>query len=111
MKHADAIARRDSSQLTPRLFRPSWSFRRVVTVVAAANLLVAIALFLLRSPAGELSNHPSSFSPLPSQVYLLVDRIAEGHPGESFTLDLSDDDLTATADHYLARFSEVPFTR
>jgi hypothetical protein len=87
----------------------AWSARTAVLVVAAANLLLAIGLLALRSPARAdqaLAPPPA----LPAAVVELQPRIDAGRHGEPFTLDLSDAELTAVAGHALATHPDVPFS-
>jgi len=87
-----------------------WSFRRVLVLVAAVNLLLGVALFALRSPqgAGAALEPPPA---LPPQVEALRALIAEGRHGEPYVLDLTDDELSATAEYFLAQRPNVPFAR
>jgi hypothetical protein len=87
-----------------------WPIVRLVILLAVGNVLLGVAVFALRSPwatAPEVAAPPA----LPPQVERLRARIAERHPGEPYSLDLSDEELTATVGYFMARAPDVPFTR
>ena len=49
--------------------------------------------------------------PLPAQVAELQARVQRGEHGTPYALTLTDEELTATARHYLAQSEDVPFTQ
>ncbi len=85
------------------------SFGKVLALVTATNVLLGAALFVLRPPAGaDGAVVPPA---LPAPVAELEARIGQGHPGEPYLLDLSDEELTALASYVLAHAPDVPFAR
>ena len=87
------------------------TFGKALTLLVAANLLLGGTVFTLRPPWGGAAEAIAARPQLPSQVQRLAARIAEGHHGEPYTLDLSDEELTAVAGYFLADAPDVPFTR
>jgi hypothetical protein len=87
-----------------------WSFTRLLVVVAVVNLLLGGALFALRPP-GRDSGEDIPPPELPAQAEVLRAKVAAGQHGEPYALDLSDEELTATAGYFLARAPDVPFAR
>lgn len=86
------------------------SVARVLLLVVVANVVLAAALFGLRSPRSERTESVAPAT-LPPQVQALRARIAEGHPAEPYRLTLSNDELSDTANYFLAGAPDVPFTR
>ena len=83
--------------------------RRLLLLVAAVNLLLAVALLTLRPP--WRIERSAAAPPLPAQVAELQARVERGEHRTPYALTLTDDELTATARHFLARSEDVPFTQ
>lgn len=88
-----------------------WSTSKILALLVVGNLFLGGALFAFRSPSGNPTEASAPPSQLPAQVQELQARIAAGRHGEPYTLDLSDEELTATARYFLARAPNIPFTR
>ena len=84
------------------------SVRRLLLVIAA-NVLIALALFVNRPP--WYVERVTVTLPLPAQVEQLRQRVERGDRGAAYAVSLTNDDLTATARHFLARREDVPFTQ
>jgi len=84
---------------------PSW-----LVALVLANTLLALALFALRPPWASPTSDAQA-PELPVQIRALQQRVAEGHPGEPYALDLSDAELTAAAGYFAATAPDVPFIR
>ncbi len=80
----------------------------LLALVVAVNVVVGSVLFLARVPAapGRSTAAPHE---LPAQVKDVQAAIDEGRHGEGYALALSDADLTALADYFLAETPESPF--
>ena len=89
----------------------SWSIGKVLVLVTAANLLLGSALLFLRPPSGSADAAAGPPPALPTEVHELQAKLAQGRSGEPYTLDLSNEELTATAGYFLARGRNIPFTR
>jgi hypothetical protein len=82
---------------------------RLLLLVTVVNVLLAVGLLTLRPPwRVERSAAPP---PLPVQVAELQARVERGEQGRPYALVLTDDELTATARHFLALSEDVPFTQ
>jgi hypothetical protein len=82
---------------------------RLLLLVTVVNLLLAVGLFALRPPwRVERMTAPPA---LPAQVAELQARVARGEHGAPYTLALTDAELTATAQYFLAQSADVPFTQ
>lgn len=80
---------------------------RLLLLVTAVNVLLAVGLLLLRPPwRVERSDAPPT---LPAQVAELQARVARGEHQTPYTLTLADDELTATARYFLAQSEDIPF--
>lgn len=87
-----------------------WSVRRVILLAAAANLLLGIGLFSLRSPvraAPEVTSTPQ----LPASVEQLRAAISENRHGEAYSLILSSAELTDMAGYFAASGQDIPFSK
>lgn len=82
---------------------------RLLLLVAMVNVLLAVGLLTLRSPWSV--ERRTAAPPLPAQVAELQARVQRGEHGTPYTLTLTDDELTATARHFLAQSEDVPFTQ
>ena len=99
---------RTAAQLRPSV--PAiGSMSRTLLLLTVANVLLAVVLFALRSPRTS-PPEPVVLPTLPPQVQQLRARIAEGHAGEPYSLSLTDDELSATANYFLGAAPDVPFT-
>jgi hypothetical protein len=85
------------------------SASRLLALVAVANVLLGVGLFTLRSPLRQATNAPPT--ELPAPIRELVDRMDGSHRGESYTLTLSDADLTTAVAYFLATSPDVPFSK
>lgn len=88
-----------------------WSPRRAIGLIILANLLLGVALFLLRPPWSTPPEPEAALPELPAQVRDLQARLGGGHAGEPYSLVLTDDELTAAAAYYVATTPDVPFSR
>ena len=82
---------------------------RLLLLVAVVNVLLAVGLLLLRPPWSV--ERSTAAPPLPAQVAELQARVQRGEHGTPYTLTLTDEELTATARHFLAQSEDVPFTQ
>lgn len=82
---------------------------RLLLLVAVVNVLLAVGLLLLRPPWRV--ERSTAAPPLPAQVAELQARVQRGEHGTPYTLTLTDEELTATARHFLAQSEDVPFTQ
>jgi hypothetical protein len=87
------------------------TWQAALALLVAANVVLALVLFLLRSPAGSIEAVRVPPYQLPAQIVTLQDRIVEGPSGEPYALNLTDDELTAAVGYFVARAPDVPFTR
>lgn len=83
--------------------------RRLLLLVAAVNVLLAVGLLTLRPPWRV--ERSTAAPPLPAQVAELQARVGSGEHGTPYVLTLTDDELTATARHFLAQSDDVPFSQ
>ena len=83
--------------------------RRLLLLVAVVNVLLAVGLLTLRPPWRV--ERSEAAPPLPAQVAELQARVQRGEHGTPYALTLTDEELTATARHYLAQSEDVPFTQ
>ncbi len=83
--------------------------RRLLLLVAAVNVLLAVGLLTLRPPWRV--ERSTAAPPLPAQVAELQARVGSGEHGTPYALTLTDDELTATARYFLAQSDDVPFTQ
>jgi hypothetical protein len=84
--------------------------RKLVVAIILANVLLALAVFVLRPPwLPEAEEVPAPV--LPAQIEVLQEAVASGDHDEPYAVTLSDAELTATRAYYAARSPNVPFTR
>ncbi|MBI4491538.1 MAG: hypothetical protein HY690_01950 [Chloroflexi bacterium] len=86
------------------------SLIRVVALLAALNLVLGAALLAVRPP-GRVVDEVAPPPELPAPVQALMAQIDQGRSGTPYTLNLSDDDLTAMVGYFLARSPNIPFTQ
>jgi hypothetical protein len=72
-------------------------------------VLLAAGLLMLRPPWRV--ERSEAAPPLPAQVVELQTRVQRGEHGTPYMLTLTDEELTATARHFLAQSEDVPFTQ
>jgi hypothetical protein len=87
------------------------TLRGALVLVVVVNLLLAGLLFGLQPVSQSARPVNAAPPPLPAAVETLLARRAAGGAGESYSLTLSDADLTALAGRALSERSDVPFTR
>ncbi|MBI4497025.1 MAG: LmeA family phospholipid-binding protein [Chloroflexi bacterium] len=87
-----------------------WSFRRVLAVLVAGNLLLGGVLFTVGTPA-QRTDETTPPPALPAAVQELQEKIAAGRHGEPYALALSDEELTSVVEYVLARSPNIPLTR
>jgi len=80
---------------------------RLLLLVVVVNVLLAAGLLTLRPP--WRIERSAAAPPLPAQVADLQARVQRGEHGTPYTLTLTDEELTATARHFLAQSEDVPF--
>lgn len=88
--------------------KPAVSLRWLV-LVAILNAALATGLLVIRPPWRV--ERAATAPELPAQVARLQAQIQRGEHSTPFSLDLTDDDLTATAAYFLARRTDVPFSQ
>jgi hypothetical protein len=82
---------------------------RLLFLVAVVNVLLAVGLLTLRPPWRV--ERSTVAPPLPAQVAELQARVQRGEHQTPYALTLTDDELTATARHFLAQSDDVPFAQ
>jgi uncharacterized protein YpmS len=82
---------------------------RLLLLVTLLNLGLALVLFVVRPP-GRVERS-TAVPTLPAQVTALAEQVRRGDHGAPYTLDLTDDDLSATAGYYLAQSTDAPFSQ
>jgi hypothetical protein len=82
---------------------------RLLVLVAVVNVLLAAGLLTLRPP--WRIERSAAVPPLPAQVAELQARVQSGEHQTPYALTLTDDELTATARHFLAQSDDVPFAQ
>jgi hypothetical protein len=82
---------------------------KLLALFTVANLLLGVGLFALRSPERQNRNVPPP--ELPAQIKELIALMDGKHGGQSFTLTLTDAELSDTVGHYIAESNEaIPFS-
>ena len=82
---------------------------RWLLVAVLVNAALAAVLLAVRPPWRV--ERTTAVPELPTQVARLQAQIQRGEHGMPFALDLTDDDLTATAAYFLAQRQDVPFSQ
>ena len=82
---------------------------KLLLLVAVVNVLLAAVLLTLRPPWRV--ERSTAAPPLPAEVAELQARVQRGEHGTPYILTLNDEELTATARHFLAQSDDIPFTQ
>jgi len=82
---------------------------KLLLLVTVVNALLAVGLLMLRPPWRV--ERSTAAPPLPAEVAELQTRVQRGEHGTPYILTLHDEELTATARHFLAQSEDIPFTQ